>query len=86
MTEDARDPFDISHPTETPALTLAEERILRDTIDDPMVFDVPKRTVKRLLVLVDQLRSRHAELARIQGAIDRIKAPDPIHHHSERPR
>lgn len=53
-----------------PALTPAEERILRLTIDDPrnQIFDVPAKTVRRLLVLIDELR----KVLTIHAAADRI--------------
>lgn len=53
---DPADPFDTRVPTRSPALTPAEERILRSTIDNALVTEVPTRTVKRLLVLIDELR------------------------------
>lgn len=39
-----------------PPLTASEERILRSTIDDPQIFEVPVRTVKKLLARLDVLR------------------------------
>jgi hypothetical protein len=52
-----KDPTAIDGATTIPPLTPAEERVLRSTIDDRMIFDVPKKTVKRLLALIDQLRA-----------------------------
>jgi hypothetical protein len=40
------------------ALTASEERILRSTIDDTQIFEVPVRTVKKLLALLDVERGQ----------------------------
>ena len=45
------------YPNE-PALTASEERILRSTINDPQIFEVPVRTVKKLLALLDVERGQ----------------------------
>lgn len=56
---------------DAPPLTASEERILRSTIDDTQIFDVPVRTVKKLLALIDMLR-RGMPIAPSMKAIDAV--------------
>jgi hypothetical protein len=55
-------------------MTASEERILRSTIDDTQIFEVPVRTVKKLLALIDTLRE-HPILA---AADRRIALATPV--------
>lgn len=61
-------------PKQEPALTQYEERILRMTIDDTQVFEIPVRTVKRMLALIDVLRNDERE----RGQPEPIAEPAPV--------
>ena len=81
----------MTRPPKYPPLTSSEERILRSTIDDTQIFEVPVRTVKKLLALLDLERAGRPqptgdEPPQLKSARERKQAQDALHTETTRSR